>query len=544
MKKKISHGEDTREALFRGAEKLVRTVTPAVGPMGRTVMAAAAVGAPSISAKCGSAAADISLPDVTENAGAILTRAAGEATRSIAGDGSGIAMLVTQSIISEGRRLIAAGHNPVFLRRGLEKALPAALGALRSLTISEPGLREICCVAALSANDEELGRLVAQALEKVGPSGTILVKASDTGKSYLYSDTSFTLACGYQSKYMVTNEGLQEAVFEDAAVFVCGCAINSVHDILPLLNEASISGRALLVLADSVSAEVVRSFTSNIAQGVIHICSVEAPGVGPAKRAWLEDAAVRTGTHVFGAELYPDTKAVTLKDCGSAGRVRVTRERTFIYDGGSDSADLSAYIKHLEALLRLEHNELEDEKLRQRIANLNGNTAQLRIGAITETERLLLTQKAESAILTAAGAARAGVLPGGGTAYLRAVSAVKALCKGLSGDEKAGAGILISALESPARAIISNAGYDAQVVIDCLMKQSGFQGFDAEKGIYADLLEAGILDSAQMLTTALETGVSAGAQQLTVEAAVLIDGTPISSLPVPDDLHLTPQDFM
>lgn len=544
MKKEITLGEETRRKLLAGSQNLIQTVRAAVGPGGRTVLAAGYTGAPEICGKARDAANKLSFRDVTENAGAILLRRAGGETAAAAGDGSGIAMLLAGRIVSEGSRFLSAGYSPVFLRQGIEKSVPAAVDALRKLSLNAPPPQYLARVASLAAQDECLGRLVCEALDKVNYTGEISIKASDTGKSYVCSDASFSVPAGYQSKYMVNREVTQEVLFEDAAVLVCASAIKSVQDILPLLNECSVRKQPLLVIADAIDPAVVKSFVSNIAQGTIQICSVEAPGVGAGKLAWLEDAAIRTGTVVFGTPLHPELRSATLHDCGRAGRARISRDRTALYDGKAEPALLSAHLRHLDSLLALEHNALEDERLHQRIANLSGRTAELRIGAVTEAERSYLTQQAEGAVKAARLSARDGVLPGGGAAYLRAIPAVKAFRAGLTGEEQIGAQILIAALEEPARVIAANAGFAPSVVAARVSEGEGFFGFDAAAGQYGDLAKAGILDSTAVLITALETAASVGAQLLTAEAAVLIDGVPVSALPVPDDLHITPQDFM
>lgn len=544
MKKKISLGEQARGELLYGAGRLAALVRATMGPCGRTVMLAEQTGAPEVAASGSSAAAKIGFPNVTENAGAVLLRRAGETARGKCGDGSATAMIMAECILREGARLIAAGYSPVALRRGVVKALPAAVDALKALALHQPAPADIERAASLAAKDEVMGRLVCQALASVDYTGDIAVKASDTGESYVCSDGSFSIPAGYQSKYMATNETLQEAVLQDAAVFVCGCAINSIQDILPLLDESSIQKQPLFILADSINPAVVKSFVSNIAQGVICLCSVEAPGVGAGKQAVLEDTAARTGTVVFGTPLHPDPRSARLCDCGRADMVKVTRTRSAIYGGQAIPAVLDTHIRHLEALLRLEHNELEDDRLHQRLANLKGSNAELRIGAVTESERRYLSGLAESAIKAARGAAREGLLPGGGTAYLRAVPAVKASSIAFPEEERAGAGLLVSALEAPAHVIAANAGFDGAAVAAKVSAGEGFFGFNAATGQYSDLAEAGILDSAATLLSALDAAVSVGAQLLTVESAVLIDGIPISSLPVPDDLHITPQDFL
>ena len=522
----------------------MRAIAPTYGLGGRTVLNAGYTGAPELLGKGASAAAVISFADVTENAGAVLLRSAGEKTAELTGDGSITAMLIAEAIIREGARAVSAGCSPVLLRRGIELAGKAAEDALREMTLP-PCDEYTGLAAALTAGDEELGALVCKALQQAGYDGVVTVKPSDTDRSYVSEDTAYSIPAGYQSKYMADSETSGEAVLENAAVFVCASPISSIHDILPLLNEASIQKQPLLILAESIAPEVVKSFVSNIAQGVIRLCSVEAPGVGAVKRAALEDAAALTGAVVFGTPLNPDTKAALLGSCGRAAKVRVMQSRTLIYGASAvETPELNEYTGHLSSLLKLEHNELEDERLRQRIARLTGHTAELRIGAASDAERRLLTSRAECALKAARTAAKGGVLPGGGTAYIRAVPCVRELCADLPGDEKAGAGILAAALEAPLRTLSRNAGYVPSEVTAHVAAGLGNYGFDIASGQYADMLSRGVIDPAAVLITALRSAVSVGAQLLTADAAVLIEGTPLSSMPVPDDLHLTPQDFM
>lgn len=544
MKKKISLGARAREELFCGAEKLASLARTTMGPGGHNIITASRTGAYEIASSGGSISGDSVFADVTENAGAILLRRAGEAVRESCGDGYASAAVIAESILRGGARLIAAGYSPAALRRGIDKSLPAAADALSALTLREPSREQLERAVSLAAKDEVIGKLVCQALSDIDYAGEISVKASDTGESYVWADGSFSVSAGYQSKYMVTNDTLQEAVLQDAAVFVCACAINSIQDILPLLDECSIRKQPLFILAESVSPAVVKSFVSNIAQGVISVCSVEAPGVGAGKLAILEDAAARTGTVVFGTPLHPDTRSAGLCDCGRADKVKVSLTRSAVYGGKAKPDELDAHIRKLEAMLHLEHNELEDERLRQRLANLKGLNAELRVGAVTESERRFLAELAESAVKAARSGARSGLLPGGGTAYIRAVPALRDVSSAFSEEERAGAALLMSALEQPARTIAANAGFNGTEIAARLRDGEGFFGFDVSTGKFLDLAEAGILDPADTVLCALNAAASVGAQFLTAEAAVLIAAAPVSAMPVPDDLHITPQDFL
>ena len=544
MKKVITTSQETLRRLNNGCSLFMRAIAPTYGPGGKTVLSSGYTGAPEIFGKGASAASVISFADVMENAGSVLLRHAGEKTAELAGDGSITSMLLASAIIGEGTRAVASGCSPVQLRRGIELAGIAAENALREMTL-RPCAEYTRRAAALTAGDEELGMLVCQSLEKAGYDGEVTVKPSDTDRSYVSEDIAYSIPAGFQSKYMADSETAGETVLENAAVFVCAAPIASIHDILPLLNEASIQKQPLLILAESIAPEVVKSFVSNIAQGVIRLCSVEAPGVGAGKLAALEDAAALTGAVVFGTPLNPDTKAALLNTCGRAAKVRVTQAKTLIYGASAaETTALKEYTDHLSSLLKLEHNELEDERLRQRIARLTGCTSELRIGAAYDAERRLLTSRAECALKAARAAALGGVLPGGGTAYIRSIPCINKLCGSLPDDEKNGARILAAALDAPLRTLAHNAGYVPSEIAAHVAQTRGNCGFDVVSGQYADMLNRGIIDPAIVSITALRSAVSVGAQLLTAGAAVLIDGTPLTSMPVPDDLHITPQDFM
>lgn len=544
MKKVITTGQLTLSKLTDGCSKLMRAIAPTYGFGGKTALNAGYSGAPELLGKGLATAAAISFADVTENAGAVLLRRAGEKTAEATGDGSITAMLIAEAIIREGLRAVAAGFSPVLLRRGIEYAGNAAEDALRQMTLP-PSEEYTGLAAALTAGDGELGALVCKAIQQAGYGGEVTVKPSDTERSYVSEETAYSISAGYQSKYMADSEASAEAVLENAAVFVCASPITSIHDILPLLNEVSIRKQPLLILAESVAPVVVKSFVSNIAQGVIRLCSVEAPGVGAGKRATLEDAAALTGACVFGTPLYSDTGAACLAACGRAVKVRVTPSKTLIYGASAaETPELKEYTDHLSSLLKLEHNELEDERLRQRIARLTGHTAELRIGAMNETQRRFLSARAECALKAARAASSGGILPGGGVAYIHAISHIRRFCASLPEDEKKGAQILAAALEAPLRTLAQNSGYAPSEVASRVAEGHGNYGFDTVAGQYGDMLTRGIIDPADVLITALRSAVSVGAQLLTADAAVLIDSASISSMPMPNKVHLTQQNLV
>lgn len=543
MKKKMTYGAETRELLLHGAEKVNDAVRFTVGPQGRGVLLASRTGAPELRQRAAALAKEISFRDVTENAGAALLREVGEKAAERAGEGAELAMLLAERVMWEGNRRIAAGFSPVTLRRGLERCVPVAVQALREQAVRGPDRRTMAALACAATRDDTLGRLIAEAVEQVGTEGYISVRASDTSACRLEREDAFCLERGWISPYMATDKVSQETVFDDAAVLVCSTPINSICDILPLLNEISFGRERLLILADSIHDEVKKSFVSNLAQGTVQLCAVCVPGVGQAKQDWLADAAAYTGTVVYGTAEHPDLKAACLRDCGRAGRVRVTRENTRLERGKGGTA-LEAHLAHLRALRRLDNNELEDEILRRRIANLTGNMAVLRVGAVTELERRFLTEQAPGAIRAVFDAAQSGVVPGNGVAFVRAAERVNAFAAALDGEECEGAKLLAAALKAPLMQIAENLGAEPGVVLAAVEEAQGTAGFDAGSGELRDLFAVGAVDSLNTCVAALEVGVGLAAQILTVDAAVLIDAVPIEDMPIPDDLHLTAGDFV
>lgn len=543
MKKNITNSPATRTDLYLGAKKLSSVLQSAIGPQNRTVLLSSHGLTPDYSLKGAEIAKEISFRDIKENAGAALFRSIADEIASQHGDGSRLGVLFADNILKNALKLITAGYNPIPLRQGIEKSVSFAVKVLTQMS-EKPGKQQLSAVALNAAQDDHIGKLVAEAVDHAGSEGYVHVKVSDTNASYLQQEHAFCVEHGWGSKYMATDNVSQETNLENAAVFVCGASINSIYDILPLLNEVSICKKPLLVFAEHINEDVIRSFVSNISQGTIRICSVEVPGVGPERRAWLDDIAAVTGTVVFGTELYPDLKKAALTNCGYALRVHVTRNQCFIDNNDFSNPKFKKHLTHLQTLRKLENNELEDEILRKRITNLMGCTTILRVGAPTEMERRLLHVQAENAIKCTFNAVSSGILPGGGTAYIRLIPELQKYSLSLPSEERLGAELLIEALGAPVKQIAANAGFIPELVFEKVSALQGNNGFNAATGTYEDMMESGIIDSAGSTIAALKIGACTAAQILTVGAAVLIDGVPLSDLPVPDDLHLTPNDFI
>lgn len=544
MKRKIRHGLEAREYLLRGVNGLADAVAATLGPRGRGCMIAHHVGRPVISHKGLEVARSIDFPDVCENSGALLMRRIAEQAAEEAGDGSTTAVVLARSIVRSALKNIAAGANPVFMRKGAEKALALALSELKRASVAISSREDIVRLASVASGDSELGELIASALEAVNYRGTVSVKASGSNRCYVEHEDGMCFDRGYNSPYMSTDTVRMEAVLNDAYILLCDGKLKSIDQILPLLNEVSLSSAELLIIAEDLSEPVLTSLLSNLAQKTIKVCAVKTPGFGLGRRSYLEDIAAFTGTSVFGDELSKPLRRLTMADCGRAKRVRATRDSCYISGGGGSAEARASYVERLRHNMELDLNLLEKERLAERIANLTDGSAVIRIGANTETERLALSEKAEAALCSARLGLKSGVLPGGGVAYLRLIPQLIALRDSLEGDEALGVSIVTEALSEPFKAIVKNAGYDASAALGRVLEGDGGFGFDVEWGEYRDLFEAGITDPARMLMTALEKAASAASLSFTVEGMVLIDAVRLSPPPVPDNIHVDPSDFV
>lgn len=523
MKMKITTGGTLRSDMLRGIDKAADAAAAVYGPCGRSVMLSRPAGRPAAAVKGSEIVKEIEPEDVNEAAGVRLLGNMAESMTEQYGDGSTVAILLARSIFRSGVKNIAAGACPVAMRRGASLAARAAVQELRSRSVPAEGKKDIAAAASAAAGSAELGRLAAEALEAVNFRGSVSVRASGTELSYVEHEDGLSFDRGYNSPYMSTDTSKMEAVLENALVFLCSRKIETIDEILPLLNEVSLSGEQLLIVAEDLSERVLTSLLSNLAQKTIKVCAAKAPGYGLAIRDYLEDIAAFTGTVVFGTEAAPELGRAAASDCGRAGYVRVTRDSTLIVGGAGDAGDVAEYVKRLRALLAQAPNELQREKLEQRIASLTDGTAILRIGAVSEVERKSLTEKAAAALSAAKAGFRGGLLPGGGRAYADIAPAVRRACEGLSGDELTGAMAVIGALSEPLRQLAGNAGVEPAEVL------SG---------------SAEVADAAEVLIAALEKASALAAQLFTAEAAVLADERPRAPEPVPDNIRTSPGDFM
>lgn len=543
VKRKISGEKGTREALLRGVEIVADAVAPAYGPGGRGVILAGFGGMPQISMSGSAVAESIELRNVNENAGAQLLRRIGAETVKAAGDGATTAMLLARSILAGGMKNIAAGANPVFLREGLNSAAAVAREELDRAAVKCSGREGAARLAVVASGSEEIGELVADALESVSFRGTISIRPSDTNKCYFQHNDGLAFDRGYNSPFMSTDMVKMEAEFENSLIFLCNRKINKIEEILPLLDSVSRAKESLLIIAEDLSEPVLTSLLSNISQGTIKVCAAKAPGFGLYRREYLEDIAALTGAVVFGTEINSRSELANISSCGRAHKVRVSRDATFISGGAGDKASLKQYVERLEFQRNTSKNELETEKLSRRIANLTDGTAVIRIGARTEQERKLLTEMAESGLKAALAGLKGGLLPGGGTAYIRALPAIKEAVSRMDGDRRTGAQLLEQALRTPLYQLARNSGFDPDSVLNTVTHGTGAFGFDASEGRFKDMLTAGIVDASSVLITALDKAASGAGQMLSAGGMVLIDAvrTPQS---VPDNIHTQPSDFI
>lgn len=542
MKKVVAGSEHTRNRIIAGANAAVRLVGDTVGPNDRTVVSSTALGHIEVFSSSRAALRGFSLPGVIENAGSKLMSDLGDQLEEQTGDGSSLGMLIANAILNTGEKYISAGYDPALLRKGLKSLLPYAVGEL-SREVKRPSEKELRNFAAVAAVDDKVGELVVDALLSVDFDGQIEVKPSNTDRSYYKAQRAFVVSSGFQSEYMATDDISSEAVLDDPAVLVCACPITAIGDILPILNECSLAGKALLIVAEKIDGAVVKSFVSNIAQGTIRLCSVEVPGTGTVRQELLEDLAAYTGTTVFGTPLYPDPRAAGLNNCGTAEKAVISRYKTLIF-GGRHREDFPEYIAGLEHSVSRARNIVERERTEKRIAVLRERNAELFVFSGVKSAQRAAVNMVEKAVRATRAAQREGVLPGGATAYLHLASALKEHTQRSPDIEKVSATIMAEAIMTPARRIIENAGYEAEPIIKSLLTKGKNVVFDVRCGEYADHEQAGITDSAAGVIRALERGVELGAQLLSIGGSVLIDAVTKAPGPVPDDLNVTPQDFL
>ena len=520
MAKEIKYGAEAREALGAGVNKLADTVRVTLGPKGRNVVLDKSYGAPLITNDGVTIAKEIELEDAFENMGAQLVKEVATKTNDVAGDGTTTATVLAQAMIDEGIKNLAAGANPIILRKGMKKATDCAVEAIAKMSTKVTGKNQIANVAAISAGDEEVGQLVADAMEKVSNDGVITIEESKTMKTELDVVEGMQFDRGYISAYMATDMDKMEAVLENPYILITDKKISNIQEILPLLEKIVQSGAKLLIIAEDVEGEALTTLIVNKLRGTFNVVAVKAPGYGDRRKEMLKDIAVLTGATVISEELGLDLKDTTLADLGRAKSVKVQKENTVIVDGAGAKNDIEARISQIKAQLAETTSEFDKEKLQERLAKLAGGVAVIRVGAATETEMKENKLRLEDALAATKAAVEEGIIAGGGSAYIHASKEVAKLAETLDGDEKTGAKLILKALEAPLYHIAHNAGLEGAVIINKVRESEVGTGFDALHEEYVDMVQAGILDPAKVTRSALQNATSVASTLLTTESVV------------------------
>lgn len=520
MAKDIKYGVEARKALEAGVNKLADTVRVTLGPKGRNVVLDKSFGTPLITNDGVTIAKEVELEDAFENMGAQLVKEVATKTNDVAGDGTTTATVLAQAMINEGMKNLAAGANPIILRKGMKKATDAAVEAIAKMSEPIKGKDQIARVAAISASDDEVGSLVADAMEKVTNEGVITIEESKTMKTELDLVEGMQFDRGYVSAYMCTDMEKMEANLDDPYILITDKKISNIQDILPVLEELVKSGQKLLIIAEDVEGEALTTLIVNKLRGTFNVVAVKAPGYGDRRKDMLKDIAVLTGGTVISEELGLDLKDATLASLGRAKSVKVQKENTVIVDGQGSKADIEKRVAQIKAQLSETTSEFDKEKLQERLAKLSGGVAVIRVGAATETEMKEAKLRMEDALNATRAAVEEGIIAGGGSAYIHASKEVEKLVATLEGDERTGAKIILKALEAPLFRIVENAGLEGSVVVNKVRESSEGVGFDAFREEYVDMVKAGILDPAKVTRSALQNANSVASTLLTTESAV------------------------
>ena len=520
MAKEIKYGIEARKALEEGVNKLANTVRVTIGPKGRNVVLDKSYGAPLITNDGVTIAKDIELEDAFENMGAQLVKEVAAKTNDVAGDGTTTATVLAQAMINEGMKNLAAGANPIVLRKGMKKATDCAVEAIAHMSEKVTGKDQIAKVAAISAGDEEVGQMVADAMEKVSNDGVITIEESKTMKTELDLVEGMQFDRGYISAYMATDMDKMEANLDNPYILITDKKISNIQEILPVLEQIVQSGAKLLIIAEDVEGEALTTLIVNKLRGTFNVVAVKAPGYGDRRKEMLKDIAILTGGQVISEELGLELKDTTMDMLGRAKSVKVQKENTVIVDGEGAKEDIDARVAQIKAQLEETTSEFDKEKLQERLAKLAGGVAVIRVGAATETEMKEAKLRMEDALNATRAAVEEGVVSGGGSAYIHASKKVAELVKTLSGDEKIGAQIILKALEAPLFHIAYNAGLEGAVIINKVRESEVGTGFDAYKEEYVNMIDAGILDPAKVTRSALQNATSVASTLLTTESVV------------------------
>ncbi|MBQ6696136.1 MAG: chaperonin GroEL [Lachnospiraceae bacterium] len=520
MAKEIKYGAEARKALESGVNQLADTVRVTLGPKGRNVVLDKSFGAPLITNDGVTIAKEIELEDAFENMGAQLVKEVATKTNDVAGDGTTTATVLAQAMINEGMKNLAAGANPIVLRKGMKKATDCAVEAIAKMSSKVNGKEHIARVAAISAGDEEVGQLVADAMEKVSGDGVITIEESKTMLTELDLVEGMQFDRGYISAYMATDMDKMESVLDNPFILITDKKISNIQEILPVLEQIVQSGAKLLIIAEDVEGEALTTLIVNKLRGTFNVVAVKAPGYGDRRKAMLEDIAILTGGVVISSELGYELKDATLDMLGRAKSVKVQKENTVIVDGFGETTAIQARIAQIKKQIEETTSEFDKEKLQERLAKLAGGVAVIRVGAATETEMKEAKLRLEDALAATRAAVEEGIIAGGGSAYIHASKEVKVLAESLSGDEKTGANIVLKALEAPLYHIAANAGLEGSVIINKVRESAIGTGFDAYKEEYVDMVNAGILDPAKVTRSALQNATSVASTLLTTESVV------------------------
>ena len=520
MAKEIKYGAEARAALEAGVNQLADTVRVTLGPKGRNVVLDKSFGAPLITNDGVTIAKEIELEDAFENMGAQLVKEVATKTNDVAGDGTTTATVLAQAMVNAGMKNLAAGANPIILRKGMKKATACAVEAIGKMSQKVNGKEHIARVAAISAGDEAVGQLVADAMEKVSNNGVITIEESKTMQTELDLVEGMQFDRGYISAYMATDMDKMEAVLDNPYILITDKKISNIQEILPLLEQIVQSGAKLLIIAEDVEGEALTTLIVNKLRGTFNVVAVKAPGYGDRRKAMLEDIAILTGGTVISSELGYELKDTTMDMLGRAKSVKVQKENTVIVDGEGDKEALQSRIAQIKKQIEETTSDFDREKLQERLAKLSGGVAVIRVGAATETEMKEAKLRLEDALAATRAAVEEGIICGGGSAYIHASKEVAKLAASLEGDEKTGAGIVLKALESPLYHIAANAGLEGSVIINKVRESEVGVGFDALKEEYVDMVSAGILDPAKVTRSALQNATSVASTLLTTESVV------------------------
>ena len=520
MAKEIKYGADARKALEAGVNKLADTVRVTIGPKGRNVVLDKSFGAPLITNDGVTIAKEIELEDAFENMGAQLIREVASKTNDVAGDGTTKATVLEQAMVHEGMKNLEAGANPIVLRKGMKKATDCAVEAIKKMSSKVTGREQIARVAAISASDDSVGEMVAEAMDKVSNDGVITIEESKTMKTELDLVEGMQFDRGYISAYMCTDMEKMEANLDDPYILITDKKISNIQEILPLLEQIVQSGAKLLIVAEDIEGEALTTLIVNKLRGTFNVVAVKAPGYGDRRKAMLEDIAILTGGQVISEELGLELKDTTMAQLGRAKSVKVQKENTVIVDGMGDKAALEARIGQIKAQIEETTSDFDKEKLQERLAKLAGGVAVIRVGAATETEMKEAKLRMEDALNATRAAVEEGIIAGGGSAYIHASKEVAKLAETLEGDEKTGAKVVLKALEAPLFHISANAGLEGAVIINKVREAEPGNGFDAYNEEYVDMVKAGILDPAKVTRSALQNATSVASTLLTTESVV------------------------